>query len=503
MEVKDSGNMKPNTEIKVHIVSKPRRPLAFSLGPILKCASPCMPACDDQWTTLQGAISRFLKQVGIVDEELLLELIAFVTAYVRKYRQIPRGEISLENYLSTSNYTMEKKEKFRKLKEKQIGMPRRPIYRSFGKQEFINVGANHNTMLKTCRCINGPEDRWKVFVNPLMHAVEEVVCHDEEYAKHIPVHLRPRAVLERMGHLPGPYYTTDYSSFEASITAPIINAVENVLYKHVLANYADEVDHITKQLVSRRTLKFRGFTVRCDAVRMSGDANTSLGNGFTNLMLMKFLAHKQGLIVTGFVEGDDGLFVYNKPPDFGLIARLGFELKAEKHDNIYDTSFCGMMLSQSLAVFADPIYEIVKFGWSASSMANSRKDIIRRGLLRAKALSLFYCHPRCPVITALAARFIDLTSGVEPIFSKNYWELQMSKGAKKFSDQAQAEFDRGITIQDRVDFNKLYNIDPQTQMAFEKYVSRVSDLDELDHWSIDEMLKTYTILIRLRQTHTT
>lgn len=502
MLVKDSGTMKAGTSIYIHTRKKDRVPLAYSLGPILFCASPFMPACGDNESVLYGAIGRFLREVGIVDPQLLAELMAFVTEYVKRYRIIPRGEITLDKYLETSKYTAQKKQKFREIKEKQIGLPRRPVYRSFGKKEFINVGANHNFMLKTCRCINGPEDKWKVFASPLMHAVEEVVCYDKEYAKHIPVHLRPRAVYETLGHLPGPYYTTDYTSFEASITAPIIDAVENVLYKHILANYQEEVDHLTKQLTSKRKLKFNGFSVRCQAMRMSGDANTSLGNGFTNLMLMKFMAHKQGLSVTGFVEGDDGLFVYDGIPDFSIIEKLGFVLKAEKHENIFDTSFCGMMLSRSLAVYADPIYELVKFGWSASNLANSNKEKIRLGLLRSKAISLFYCHPRCPILTALAARFMDLTSGVEPIFSKNYWDLCLSAGATKFSSQAQQEFEKGITMEDREDFNKLYNIDPQTQMAFEEYVSQINTTDELDHWSITEMLKNHSVLVQLRTTHT-
>jgi hypothetical protein len=123
-------------------------------------------------------------------------------------------------------------------------------------------------------------------------------------------------------------------------------------------------------------------------------------------------------------------------------------------------------------------------------------------LLRAKAISLFYCHPRCPILTALAARFLDLTSGVKPIFSKNYWDLQMSTEAKRFSDHAQSEFELGITLEDREDFSRLYGVDVHTQIGFETYVSGVGLNEELDHWSIDEMLKEHAQLRQLRTTHT-
>jgi hypothetical protein len=300
--------------------------------------------------------------------------------------------------------------------------------------------------------------------------------------------------------IPGPYWVTDYTSFEASFRAEVLDAVEGELYRYMLQDF-DEMPHIVSQMCGIHLCKFKNFTVRVPGTRMSGDSNTSLGNGFTNLMLMLFLAKRQKLNCDGFVEGDDGLFAFNGTPDFGIIRRLGFDLKLEPHTSLYKTSFCGLMLTRSLACLTEPVYEIVKFGWSMSHLRHSKKNKIKMGLLRAKALSLFYCHPRCPMLTALALKFVQLTKNYDPIFDNGYWEQKIVNETINLEHQAREEFEKGITGEDRADFSDLFGIEPHVQLAFEEYISNINVVCQLDHWTIDTICSSRPYLSWMHRTH--
>jgi hypothetical protein len=458
----------------------------------------------DQETVLMGAQFRFLRDTGKVDPDLLSEFSEFVKGYVRRWEPIKREDVDFESYLEQSHYSGAKKEILRDIKKNMICRPTTVRYNGFGKAEFINICPGFESwvhgvysVFKYVRCINAPDDTWKVYVAPLIHAVEAVVCKDSHFAKYIPVIDRAGVIFERLSKFPGPYYVTDYTSFEASFSPQILNAAEGNLYRHMLQDF-NEVDDIVKQMIGWHHIRYRNFSVKVRGTRMSGDCNTSLGNGFTNLMLTSFMCHKLGIDFDGFVEGDDGEFAFSAEPDFSIITRLGFVIKFSPHSTIYTTSFCGLMLSRSLALFSDPVFEVVKFGWTTSQQRHSKKKAVLRGLLRAKALSLFYCHPRCPMLTVMALKFMQLTKSDSPIWASNYWESQLVRETIKYQNRAYSEFALGITPEDREDFERLYGISPQVQICFENYIKTLTSICALDHWTIDEMMR-HTLYGRINE----
>lgn len=185
------------------------------------------------------------------------------------------------------------------------------------------------------------------------------------------------------------------------------------------------------------------------------------------------------------VEGDDGLFNFSGPIDLSPLSDFGFQVKAEDHETIYDTSFCGLMLSQSLAAFANPRVVLNSFGWTTSKYRNSKR-VVRLGLLRSKALSLMYCNPRCPILTALAQRYIDLTTGYREVVSDAFWDQRILVEKTKYSEALKLEHDKGITLEDRIDFEHLYDISPETQLRIEKAISK-QGLGPIDDPDIDAL----------------
>lgn len=495
MYLKKNPPLKDGVTIKTTLDRKPPTPLATSLGCCCKYYAPFMADYLDQPTVLNGAKYRFLRKTPQPERRLLEELRMFVRAWVGEHLMpLQRSDVDYDRYLAQTNYTLKKKQKLLEIRANQHAPPLKVTYRSFGKAEFINIAPKFgdtergfDSHMKNVRCINGPEDRWKVYVAALIHEVEVRVCKDKHFAKYIPVKDRAKVIFDRLSRFPGPYYVTDYTSFEASFTKETIKAVEGELYDFMLQDF-EERELLVKQLIGLHYCKYRGFTIKVPATRMSGDSNTSLGNGFTNLMLTSFMAFKSGVEFDGFVEGDDGEFAFSGKPQFHFIDGLGFDLKFSAHDTIYTTSFCGLMLSRSLALFSDPVFEIVKFGWTTAKQRHSRKKKVLLGLLRAKSLSLFYCHPRCPMLTTLALKFIGLTEEVTPIWENSYWEQKIVAETIRYQSYARQENSIGISAEDREDFLRLYGIEPVIQREFERYISSLTAVKELNHWSIDALV---------------
>lgn len=505
MYLKDNPPIKHGTKIDAsHIFLRGRKPLATSLGPSCKHYAPYMCDALDQPTVLAGAKFRFARETQPRDKQLIERLRLFVRKFVKDhFPKIRRCDVSFDKYIEQTHYTQNQKEKFKRIHSELIGVPRDLWYRSFGKVEFLNFGASQSFMdvYKIVRCINGPADKWKVYSAPLISAVEKVVCKLRYFAKYIPVLDRPLVIFERLGHLVGPYYVTDYTSFESGYSDQLEDSVEGELYRHMLQDF-EECDEIIKQMLGEHKLAFRDFTIRIPCTRMSGDPQTSLGNGFTNLMIMLFIAQESGIEVDGFVEGDDGLFAFTGEPDMSIAGKLGFELKFARHSTLSTTSFCGIMMSRSLASFGDPVYEIAKFAWTTSKLKDSTKRRVRMGLLRAKALSLLYCHPRCPMLSTLALKYITLTSGNTPIFNGGFWEQKIITETVKYASRTYEEANKGVSIEDRVDFQNTYGISIDIQLGFEAYVRTIKDVGELDHWTIDEIMAHRPVLSWMSNTHT-
>lgn len=450
--------------------------LGRTLGPRVLGFTPPMADAMDQRTLLAGAKFRFARAHVKPDRRLLKELALFVLRFCEMHLDPLCEEITFEDYIENSHYSRVQKDHYWKIYE-ECGdqVPTNKTYKSFGKVERMRDG----TKYKHVRCINPPPDEWKVYAGPYIHAIEKVVCRLKYFAKYIPVMERPRAISELFSGHVGPFWVTDYTSFESSFSPEIIRATESVMYSYMLKDHPERARVINSWNEGTHKCRFKQFKLSVPGVRMSGDPNTSLGNGWTNLMLTAFMAYKQGLKFEGLVEGDDGLFCFDGTPDFTLCAKLGFQLKFEPHDTIYTTSFCGLMLSRSLAAFADPRYVIAAFGWTHSSYRFASPQI-RKGLLRSKALSLLYCNPRCPLLTALAWRFIDLTEGVVAVDSTSYWDQHILRERREYSEALAVEYAKGISTQDREDFDDLYHISIEDQLILEAYLSS-AEIAPLEH----------------------
>lgn len=386
----------------------------------------------------------------------------FVLDYCKKNYTPIQVRPDFEEWLESTSYNMARKDELRQAHDENRGGL--PCPRACSRvKTFIKL--EEYPAYKHARWINSRSDKFKVFSGPFFKQIENVVYShngDINFIKHYPVQERPE-VIDRLPKGMR-YYGTDYTSFEKHFTASVMHAIEFVLYDYMLpCMTAVEKDCLFRTLSGFNNLKSRsGFRARVKARRMSGEMCTSLGNGFTNMMLALYLAHKKQGHIFGFVEGDDGIFATDFPLENKDYQKLGFEIKILEYEKIGDASFCGMIFSESGEIIRDPVAFLQKFSWTSSFLGAGIK--IQKELLRAKALSAVYETPQCPIVGAAARYALQLTTGSAVRFIHDGYH-DIPKDTLKIPEFAPH-------VDTRRQFQKIFKVNPETQIEIESKLLR-------------------------------
>lgn len=440
------------------------------LGPRLRDLVPPHPDTRDGPTLLEGCLARFASSVPTLDRAAMHRLKKFVTTFVKKnFTPIPAdADVSFETWLAnTQSYSAARKEELRQVwdsSKRAVRFRKDFENKNFAKKETYG-------QFKHARGINSRTDVFKCFSGPFFKLMENEVYLHQAFIKHVPQRQRPAYIQRMLGKYPGPWAETDYSQFEKHFTPEVLHSVEFVLYKHMLENFPSVYRVIASALSGTNVCSNPYFSLKVRGRRMSGDMCTSLGNGFTNLMLATFIASEKGGMLEGVVEGDDGLFyssVELTPDDF---MRLGFTIKMLKHDDLLRTSFCGLVMSRELSTMTDPLKVLLNFGWTNSAQMNGGPRVLG-GLLRAKALSLAYEHPQCPILSTLAIRTLELTKEFSPRFSKGWYDYNLVRETEMFKEETASMLDEGPSDVTRRDFATHYGVPVHIQLHVENEIAK-------------------------------
>lgn len=258
-----------------------------------------------------------------------------------------------------------------------------------------------------------------------------------------------------------------------------MESCEFQLYEYMLEEVMSEDDlkRMLATLGGTNVLNFRGVRAKIKARRCSGELFTSLGNGFSNLMLILYIASEHGCDpddLDGLVEGDDGLFALPFKPTVEEWGGLGFTIKeVHEYTDPGHAHFCGMIFSKSGQIIRDPIRFFQKFGWTHSDLFAG--PAIMKGLLRAKALSAMYETPNCPLVAAVARHAIDLTEGVAPrVVEDGYHDYSFIDSYNKSEIPEPAP-----TADTRQLFFEKFGVPPEEQVKIEN-LARRGDLSLLN-----------------------
>jgi len=342
---------------------------------------------------------------------------------------------------------------------------------------------------KYARWINSRSDRFKAFCGPFFHLVERRVFGgklSKYFIKDVPVADRPRVIKERL-YVPGCYYAaTDYKSFEGSFDAQTIESIECQLYSYMAGTkYKFIYEQILKALCGVQRCRMKSVSARGHA-RMSGDMCTSLGNGFTNLILMLFAAKEHGWNwknMDAVFEGDDGLVRVERKdelPTEDYFSTLGFTMKMKISEDVGEAGFCQNYFDVNDAEptnIVDPLKHLARLGWTHSAAMHGGPRV-RKQLAKAKAFSLLYSCPSNPVLASMAKWVLRSTDDVDARWGEGWWDCQLRASFRELRDVR-------VTEQSRVLVSKLFGLPVSAQIEIEEFFDRLPPvLKPIDHPTI-------------------
>jgi len=472
-----------------------RKPVAVSLGCHVKGVA--LPHVDpgDARTMLDGVRKRFACQMPGRNKELLDELREFVKRKIPKmFKPLsPTSDVSVETWLESTKYPLWRKKQLIDC-WKRAQDPNDPKYsevKSFIKDETY-VDWKH------ARGINSRDDVKKCQIGPIFRLIEKEVFKLPNFIKKVPVRDRPQYLIDRH-YKPGLRYAgTDFSQFEAHFDRELMEAIEFQLYEYMVSELpaGPEWMRIVREVISGvNKCVYKFFTLFIEARRMSGEMNTSLGNGFANLMLLLFMFHKMGEEVDPTVEGDDGITGFSgKVPDKNLISDLGLCLKMDVYEELTHASFCGMVFDfKARNIITNPSTELAAFGWTTSQYAKSSVNR-HKALLRAKAFSMAYQYPGCPILWKLAQYGLRVTEGLKAKPSRmNEYEREQFLEMISFVNDNKLKGLPEIpiiepSIATRQLVEKLYGITIDAQLRIEEYLDNKTEISPLDHGQIHTIM---------------
>lgn len=405
------GQVKDGTLVRLRERFLPVRPVVgVSMGPHLSDRAMFHIDPGDRDTMMAGAFKRFAARQEEIDPVVAREFATHVKKMCRKHfvPLSPFTDFSVEKWLSSTNYPLWRKEQLLEEYNKHIEILRDPKQwkvKSFPKDEMY-IAPKH------ARGINSRTDAFKTIAGPMFKAIEKVIFQNEVFIKKIPVRDRAKQIMEALW-APGAWYVaTDYTTYEASFTRTLMIIGEFQVYLYFIKHtpqFRDMLFMLWIVIGGENICTFRDFIIVVFATRMSGEMCTSVGNGVVNWMLFDFACSKSLVEYVGRFEGDDGIARISGEIDVTVFGKLGLKIKLEKHPDLSEASFCGLIFDEiDMEIVTDPIKVLMSFGWANAKYRNS-KGVVLRQLLRAKALSTMCGYPACPIVTELARYALRMT----------------------------------------------------------------------------------------------
>jgi hypothetical protein len=343
------------------------------------------------------------------------------------------------------------------------------------------------------RGIYSRSDLCKPYIGAVIKKIEEQIYGLKFFIKKIPVKDRPAYLKEQIDGEGKSFWVIDYTAFESTFVVDLMEAVEGTIYKFMLINHPLVYQNLTNTLFGTNKIYSRYVSAKIEGRRMSGEMNTSMANGISNIIFIKFLGELLGTEIDDFVvEGDDSListhYSIELTPEHFKLFGVGAEI--EKYETFSEGSFCGLVAdSQDLEALTDPFEALLKFGWT-HSCDKFASDRVLAELLRAKSLSLAYEYPSCPILYAVASKYINLTSGHKARLDNNWWERQLTINPD-YDPQIIKSRIKPPTDRTRAAFALKYHVPVETQKELEEYVLGLESVKPFDDDPVGCWMRQY------------
>lgn len=458
----------------------PRRVVSVALGCQVCGGALCTADTGYTLNLLDGAEARIAAETPKLNVKLLAKWRRYCAKWNRKNLvPLPADtDLSIGPWLESTNYSRKRCDMFERVYADTFNDGTRY---NFTERRGITPFIKYESAIKPKhpRVICDRNIPTKIDMGAVCKAIERVLYAHPSFIKHVPVGERAQYIKEFIGESCDYYIAADYDRYESHFVAEILQSAEFQLYKHMLRNipgFTPKAFELESLMAGQNRLATRFIVILIWCVRMSGDQNTSLGNGYTNKMAMEFiLTMNKNRHFKGVIEGDDSAYgIRGRPPTAAMFLDLGFSIKLEVFRRIGDMSFCGLVFDpDAMQSMTEPRKVFLGFGWADGKYVDAKPDKLL-GLLRCKAMSLACEHPGCPLITALAKYALRVTKGARMIFPTDRWHANTMRQWIQNGIKHQE-----ILYETRMLFEDRYGIHIEDQYRIENYLDNLKTLQPL------------------------
>lgn len=373
---------------------------------------------------------------------------------------------------------------------------------------------------KAPRLISFPQEGEKLILTMAFYPVLHPLFSSRYASKEVPEEFRPKVIENRLT-MPGcRKFVADYTSWECVPTKEIMQAGEHrVLRGLIPESYHFVFPWIEKGGVLRHK---SGVKMKISAVQYSGRYTTSLSNTIRNKLMMDAVALYYKTDYRGVFEGDDSLTTW--PNDITIdkvqfaLSRIGVVAEMAEVPELGYGGYCSTYWNKDKEIVVEPVKCLCNFQVSRSALGATPKNIPM--LLSAKAMSLAYRAPGCPVIYALVKKYINEYGLLD---SKNLWERDRTKSfAKMVRDQSRTvgqgsvkvrferwDLIREPTLKQRLMFYEIFHLNPHDQERVEELIMTEFGFSPLllkiltpcvarNGLTLEELMRNYQYMIRNR-----
>lgn len=457
-----------------------------------------------------GLMKRLIHERPEPDLSLLEELEEFAWKVCEEQFVPLKAEDvqSTEDWINSTNQPEAVKSEYRRshedLKLGCIQPHKIHIKKTFAKAEWYDKPKFH-------RAIQSPSDHEKVLEGPLIAAMERQLYARPEFIKKIPRREWPAyisKVCEGIGLVP---YSCDFESFEASFVVELMMRLELVFVRYMLVNLmTDEGAQSVAEGDRINELRSRLVRAWIKGTRMSGKMSTSCFNGFSNLVVHRFVAERLNgaTVFRGVVEGDDGLFVHNgRQPTAEQFLALGFKVKLEHHQHFSEASFCGVVFARDVGTtVCDPTKVVLTCSWASRQYARASVETLRK-LGVVKGLSTLAQYPGAPVVHSVALWLLR-TNGFSREREGEYVKWFLAQRNTTWWDRELAKQIEGVDLErllkqpvevaNRLLVHRRFGMPPEVQIELERrFDTATGDVDVADIFSEAYRTQYRRFVIRL------
>jgi hypothetical protein len=451
------------TKVTIYSGKNSNLPLLTKVGPGVEYARPII-AQTGPVAVLPAVAMRVGTSLLPVDDAKLEDFISFSRKFTTDLlKPLGLSDVpTFDAWLESRTYPGPRKRHLKEVRETMEGWkfgdlgPKELRVKAFVKTEVFSD-------FKAPRLICSRSDQFKVMTAPIFSAIDNAVFSNPQFIKKIPIANRPDYIREYIGES-AQYFESDYTAFESLFRLAFLEKIEAHYIEHLVQNLPDGqefVDLYKRAICSTNHISAPGCYVEILGRRMSGEMNTSSGNGMMNLCILAYLSRNEDLRCV--VEGDDGLGATNAVLTEQKFADIGIRCKLEHHDHLFDASFCGMTFAPGeTAILTDPVDVLHKFGYIPARYKDARWSK-KLALLKCKAMSYVVQYHGCPIIFAFCRRILELTRSVD--------YRTVLRAFDEYEREQILQFDRtllDVQIGSRYVFEKRYGISIDDQLLFEK-----------------------------------